>query len=325
VVGVGVIGTGFGARVVAPAFDTAGCTVVDVVSPRDPEACRALCASPEVDLVAVHSPPFLHREHVEAALAHGKHVLCDKPFGLGAADAEAMLAAAEAAGVVHALNFEFRCHPARQRLRELLADGAIGRPEHVQWFSVSAGTRVPLRRYGWLFDRDRGGGWIGAWCSHAVDALRVLFGEVAGIASCEGHVTIAERPDADGVLHRCTAEDAMTASLVLDGGVTVAIDSGFASTVNLPARLVVTGTEGVLEDVGDERLTLHRPGAAPERIDVPGLDDDRADRHVLPMLRWAEVVRDAVAAGTPVAPSFADGLACRRVLDRLVAAAASRV
>jgi predicted dehydrogenase len=144
---------------------------------------------------------------------------------------------------------------------------------------------------------------------------------VASVVACDGPITIAERPDADGVLHACTAEDAMTASLVLDGGVTVAIDSTFAATVNLPARTVITGSEGALENVGNDRLTWHRPGQPPERVDVAGDDDGHADRHALPMRRWAADLAAAVRDGRPVTPSFDDGLACRRVLDVMLAAA----
>jgi predicted dehydrogenase len=92
---VGVIGTGFGARVVAPVFAaTPGCAVVDVVSARDAGAVDALCARADVDLVSVHSPPFLHRAHVESAVAAGRSVLCDKPFGRDRGDAAAMVDAA---------------------------------------------------------------------------------------------------------------------------------------------------------------------------------------------------------------------------------------
>ena len=65
VVRVGVIGTGFGASSVAPAFEaTDDCAVVEVVTPRDDAAVAALCARADVDLISVHSPPFLHLEHV---------------------------------------------------------------------------------------------------------------------------------------------------------------------------------------------------------------------------------------------------------------------
>ena len=89
------IGRGFGARVVAPVFaQTQGCKVVGVVSPRDEAAVAELCARADVDLVCVHSPPFLHRDHVRRAIDAGHAVLCDKPFGCNADDAVAMEAAA---------------------------------------------------------------------------------------------------------------------------------------------------------------------------------------------------------------------------------------
>jgi len=159
---IGIVGRGFGARVVAPVFaETEGCEVVDVVSARDDAAVRELCARPDLDLVAVHSPPFLHPEHVGYALDAGRPVLCDKPFGRNAHDAAAMLDHARAAGVVHLGNLEFRYQPGRVALRELANSGAVGTVEHVEVSQCSAGSRVPLRNYGWLFDADRGGGWIG--------------------------------------------------------------------------------------------------------------------------------------------------------------------
>src|SRR2546425_5100512 len=91
---VGIVGTGFGRRVVAPVFaETPGCVVVEVVTPRDAGGVEVLCARKDVDLVSVHSPPFLHARDVRSALAAGKHVLCDKPFALDAAEARDLLTA----------------------------------------------------------------------------------------------------------------------------------------------------------------------------------------------------------------------------------------
>ena len=313
---VGVIGTGFGARVVAPVFaETDGCEVVEVVSARDDAGVANLCDRTDVDLISVHSPPFLHTMHVRRALRANHAVLCDKPFGIDAGQAEALLGAAEAAESVHLLNFEFRFDPVRVLLRTLLADGAIGVPEHVSWTHVSSGSRVPLRRHGWLFDRSQGGGWIGAWGSHAVDALRVLFGEVVAVRA-EPRTTITERPDRDGVMQKCDAEDGFAAWLTLDGDVSVSIDSTFAAASSLAPRLVVTGSEGILECIADERLVVRRQDGEREEHARP---ESATDPHLVPMRRFAEVVRDAVAEGVVPAgaPTFADGLACARVLDQL--------
>src|SRR5690349_23164791 len=67
--------------------------------------------------------------------------------------------------------------------------------------------RSTLFPYTTLFRSALGGGWIGAWASHAVDALRVLVGDVAAVAGATRRIDIAERPDANSVLHACTAED----------------------------------------------------------------------------------------------------------------------
>ena len=241
-------------------------------------------------------------------------MLCDKPFGTHADEAEAMLELAEAEEVVHAVNFEFRHQPARRRLHELLAGGAIGRVEHVQWTHLSSGSRHPLRPYGWLFDRSRGGGWVGAWGSHAVDTLRWLVGEVRDARS-RCRVTIPERPGPDGHPRAVDAEDGFTAWLTFESDATAMLDSSFAAPVSVAPRIVLTGSDGVLELVADTKIVLRRFDETRDDLTVA---ESAGDPHLVPMQRWAEVVRDAVRDGKPVTPSFADGLACRRVLDRLL-------
>jgi predicted dehydrogenase len=313
---VGVVGTGFGARVVAPVFDaTPGCEVVDVVSARDDAGVAELCDRSDVDLLSIHSPPFLHGAHVRRAVLGGHAVLCDKPLGMHALEAETLLAAAEAAECLHLVNFEFRYDPMRELLRSLVVDGAIGEPEHVTWTHLSAGSVVPLRPHGWLFERAHGGGWIGAWGSHAVDMLRWTFGEVEAARGLPRTV-VTERPDGDGVARRCDAEDAFTAWLRTEGGTTVSIDTSFAASAHVAPRIVVVGAKGVVECIADARIVVRREGEPRIEHERPAAD---GDPHLVPMRRWAEVVRDAVEEGiaAPGVPTFADGLACSRVLDAI--------
>lgn len=311
---VGVIGTGFGRRVVAPVFDaTPGCDVVEVVSARDPLAVEQLCRRRDVDLVSIHSPPFCHASDVDLALSRGHHVLCDKPLGLGAVESRRMLDRADEAGVVHLVNFEFRHDPVRRRIRDLVLDGAVGRPEHVSWVHLSSSSRRPLRPHGWLFERDRGGGWLSAWGSHAVDFLRWTFGEIAEAAPAQVRTDVQLRPDRDGEERRGDADDGFTAMLRTTADTTITIDTSFAAAASVPPRLVIAGSEGVLECVAESRLRLLR-GDEVEDIHVALPEDDR---YLEPMRRWAEVVRDAVHAADHVEPSFADGWACDVVLDLL--------
>jgi predicted dehydrogenase len=308
---VGVIGTGFGARVVAPAFEASGCEVVDVVSARDPRSVEALCRS-ELDLVSVHSPPFLHREYVCRAIDAGHAVLCDKPFGASVDDAVAMTEAAEAAGVPNFVNFEFRHQPARIAMAELLVAGAVGSAEHLSYTALTSGSRVPLRRWGWLFDRSRGGGWIGAFGSHAIDLARWLLGDIVDTGATTWiHVT--ERPDAGGNLRRCDAEDAFVGWAETRMGATVTIDSSFTAGAPLTPRIVLVGSEGVIENIGDRRVVVRRSDGSSEQREFEPLG---GDPHGEAMAAWTAAIREAVSTGRPIGPSFVDGLACARVMEQ---------
>ena len=322
--GVTVIGTGFGARVVAPAFAaTAGVEVVAVVSARDERAVAAAVSDARVGLVSVHSPPFLHARHVGIALDSGRSVLCDKPFTPSAEISRRLVADAHDAPGVHLLNFEFRFDPLRRRTRELVQAGTLGVVEHVTWTHLSTRSRHPLRPYGWLFDRERGGGWIGAWASHAIDALRYTLTEIETVVRSVPRQAVTHRPDPDdpdGPWRACTAEDGLSALLTLRGGAGVTIDSTFAASAGLPPRITIVGSDATLENVADRRLTVRDPAGV--RDDLAMTAGEADDHHAAPMRAFAVAVRDAVrSAEVPdVVATFADGLACDEVLDRLRAA-----
>jgi predicted dehydrogenase len=309
-----VVGTGFGDQLVAPAFRDAGCEVA-IVSPRDAAAVRAAIEGP-CDIVSVHSPPFMHLEHVRLAAEAGRHVLCDKPFGRNAAEAGEMLRLAEQAGVRHFLNFEFRSDLLRLKLQSLLDEGAIGAPAHVSWVMHTARGRD--RRHGWLFEAETGGGWIGAFGSHAIDALRWLFGEVAEV-QCRTRTEVGERRERGGDrMMACTAEDAFTAWFHMDSGVTAALDTAFAASVDIPDQISVFGDAGVLQARGGRELSLLRRGREPERH---VFREGETDPHLPAMRFWAAKVCQAVAERRQIAPSFKEGVACAEVMDRLRVAA----
>ena len=85
-----------------------------------------LVESPDVDVVHVCTPNHLHRPLAEAALAAGKHVICEKPLAVDDRGAEEMLDAAIASGRVHAVPFVYRYHPMVREARERVQTGASG-------------------------------------------------------------------------------------------------------------------------------------------------------------------------------------------------------
>lgn len=326
---VAVIGAGFGRYAMAPVYEKLGFTV-EVATPRDPEAvARAIDAKP--DLVSVHSPPFMHHDHVMRALDRGCAVLCDKPFGRNAAEARAMRDRAREAGVLNFVNFETRWKPNRAKIKALVEQGAIGRPQHLNWTFFSNGFRTGP--HGWVNERELGGGWIGAYASHCIDIIRWVFD--SEIARCGGisRIEVPRRADKDGVEHAATAEDAYSAWFVMKNGCTAAQDTAYCAAAPMPMRIILMGEEGGLELVGDTRLVVRRAPtggealSAAERIKLgllAGEGDEvyefqpaPGEAHAPALTPWLEAVRDALRAGRQVPTSFEDGVAVAEAMDHL--------
>lgn len=297
---VAVIGTGFGKFAAAPAYQSAGFDV-EVVSPRD-EAAVAIALAGDVDLVSVHSPPFLHVDHVTAAIERGHAVLCDKPFGRNADEATVMRDAAVDAGVLHFLNFEFRLTESWARLKELADSGRIGTPRHLSWTFFGSGLRG--RKLGWINDAELGGGWIGAYGSHLIDFTRHLFG--SEILDCGG----LTRTDVPGA----TAEDAYSAWFAMANGATATHDSGFAAAVPSAPSATLIGSEGTAELTADTALMVRRPDVDPETTEFA----PPPKRSPPPALAaFFGRVAEALRTGSQIAPSFDDGVTVAQVMDRL--------
>jgi predicted dehydrogenase len=132
---------------------------------------EALLADPDVDAVYIPLPNHLHAEWTIAAARAGKHILCEKPMALTAADAERMIAAARDAGVHLMEAFMYRHHPSWVAVRDLVTSGRIGRLTAIQsWFSYHNVDPRNIRNV-----RDFGGGAlydIGCYC---VNLSRMLF------------------------------------------------------------------------------------------------------------------------------------------------------
>lgn len=310
-----VIGTGFGKYAARPAYKSLGCNV-QLVSPRDEQAlARAIDAG--CDLVSIHSPPFMHLQHVKLALSKGCHILCDKPLGRNAGEAEEMLELVRRAGVLHFVNFEFRYEPQRAKMKALLDAGAIGTPLHLSHTAFLAhGRQMP---HGWLFDKDQGGGWIGAFASHVVDSLHWMFGDIEDV-QCRTRIDVSEHRDRDRTstaLHKATAEDAIIATFRMANGVTAALDTAFACAVEMPPQIMLLGSEGSIELLTDMSVILHRPGSNPEQYRTAESNNAMG----LALDAWLTQVCESVRLGRQITPDFETGLKCAKVLDRMRAVA----
>ena len=91
---------------------------------------ETICADPAVDAVVIATPNHTHRPIALAAIRQGKHVMCEKPLGLSAAEVREMYHAAREADVVNMAAFTYRFAPAMRYVKHLVASGALGEPRH---------------------------------------------------------------------------------------------------------------------------------------------------------------------------------------------------
>jgi predicted dehydrogenase len=305
---IAIIGRGFGAYAMAPAYQRLGC-VVEIVAARDAMAIAAACKT--ADLVSIHSPPFQHHDHVMMALDAGKPVLCDKPFGRNAVEAKSMRDAAKAAGVLHFLNFEFRAQPTWAKARAMIEEGAIGTLTHISWTNYGNGMRG--RPHGWLYEAEQGGGWIGAYGAHVIDGLRFFYGTDAD--DCGGMVRTetASRPDDAGTMHPSTAEDSFSLWFRMKNGGTASVDSGYAAPVALPPVLYLMGSDAAISIHSDTLLTLIKPDSS-QPFDLSAELGGIAFP-ALPL--WLGQVLAAVQSGKQIEPNFDDGVAVALTIGQL--------
>ncbi len=140
---------------------------------------RALVAHDQVDAVLVSTPPSLHAEMSIAALAAGKHVLCEKPLARSSDECQAMLAAAAKHQRLLATGFNYRFYPSIQKAKQLFDSGMIGKLDHIRSYT---GYSARAHDHAWLHDAQvMGGGALRDNGIHLIDLTCYFLGDVAAV------------------------------------------------------------------------------------------------------------------------------------------------
>jgi predicted dehydrogenase len=163
--------------------------------PRVHATWEALVADPELDAVVVCPPSDLNTTVAGAAVAAGKHVLCEKPLAITHPEARRLLEATDRMpGRVHMVAFTFRFAAGLRYLRRLVDEGHFGEIRHWRMSYFNDGQLDPGIPFGWRHLRARGGaGVIADMGSHMIDAARYLLGDVAAV-SAVNRTYVKERP-----------------------------------------------------------------------------------------------------------------------------------
>jgi predicted dehydrogenase len=369
-IGVGVIGTGFMGAAHTEAVRRLGLDVVGVVGSTPARAqakaavrllgpvvdsVAALLADPAVDVVHVTSPNHLHAEHARAAIAAGKHVVCEKPLGVSSEETADLLARADMAGVVHAVCFNLRHYPQNQYAAALVGAAAIGEPRfitgryHQDWLLLDTD-------WNWRLDAARQGALraVADIGSHWLDLACFVTGRPVVEVLADLHTFVTERdhplgevetfggaaPDAPRVREHMESDDAAGLLLRLEDGLRGActisqVSAGRKNTIEW--ELAGSTSAMAWSSTDPERLWLghrDRPNELGEKdpallaaAGVPAAGYPAGHVEGYPdtfRALFAEVYRD-VAAGAPAArptyPTFADGHDAVLVCEAVAASA----
>jgi predicted dehydrogenase len=314
---------------------------------------KALVARDDVRLVDICTPGSSHADIAIAALAAGKHVLCEKPLANTAPEARAMVEAARtarAAGVRSMVGFNYRRVPAVALAKQLVADGRLGTVRHVRAQYLQDWIVDPEFPLVWrLRAEEAGSGALGDIGAHIVDLTQFVTGQrLTGVnALLETFVRRRPLPSASSGLSasggtevgEVTVDDAAVFFGRLDGGALASYEATrFATGRKNAIRVEVNGSAGSLA------FDLERLNEL-EYYDGTGGADTEGFRRILVTepthpylgawwppghtLGWADTftheVKDlveAVAVGTDPLPSFEDGLQVQLVLDAVQRSAA---
>ena len=151
-------------------------------------------ANPDVQIVNIASPNYLHAEVAAAALAAGKHIFCEKPVGRTPAETALVESLARKAGVLNWVGFNYRWSPMVQYAQQLISDGKLGKLTHVRGRFLAGYASSPDTVLSWRFQRElSGSGVCGDLLSHVIDMSLFLAGPIRQVVASQ-ETFIRRRP-----------------------------------------------------------------------------------------------------------------------------------
>lgn len=161
----------------------------------------------DIDAVDIVTPNDSHAEIAIAALAAGKHVICEKPLARTGAEAKTMFEAAKKSGAIHMVAFNYRRTPAVALARKYIEEGRIGRILNFRGTYLQDWSADPNGPLSWRFQKKiAGSGTVGDIGTHVVDFARYLVGEISAVNAMV-HTYVKDRPLQQGNVDKLGASD----------------------------------------------------------------------------------------------------------------------
>lgn len=297
---------------------------------------REVLAHPDVDVVSICSPPFLHREIALAAAEAGKHFWIEKPMGRSARESQDIAEAGARAGLQTSVGFNYRHAPAIAEARRLIRSGALGRITNLQLRMITSYASDPTDPFTWRYVQEQAGsGVLGDVLSHGFDLAQFLIAPIASVSAVtERFIPRRALPDGSGE-QEVENEDYTAVLARFDGGAIGILESTrVAVGPHAEYVLEVYGTEGSLRWNFDRmnQLEVAEDGRGYRTLmtDVSFGEFGRFQPNAGPGIGFndlktieAALFLRSVAEGRQLAPSVADGWSAAEIVDASLRSAAS--
>lgn len=156
---------------------------------------KEIVADPEIELVDITTPNASHCPIAMEAARHGKHVYCEKPLAMTAAEAVEANRVVEEAGVVSSVGFNYVRNPIQQYVRELIASGELGEAVNFRGMYDQDYYNDPEQKHEWrMFKSASASGALGDLASHTLSLSQYLVGDIAEVCGMT-KIVVPERPD----------------------------------------------------------------------------------------------------------------------------------
>lgn len=221
---------------------------------------RDITENPDIHIVHICTPNHLHKDALLSAIAHGKHIYCDKPLTATLDEAREIAAALDGYAGTAQMTLQNRFFPATMHAKALIDDGLLGRPLEFRAAYLHAGSADPATPLKWKLDAAAGGGVIADLASHVLDLVHHLLGDYAELLAAT-KIAYPERPSAadPAVKVPVRAEDcAMLLTRMTNGALG-----------NIEATKIATGTEDEVRiEIHGEKGGIRFNSMAPHFLDV---------------------------------------------------------
>jgi len=300
---------------------------------------RRITEDPDVDIVHVCTPNHLHRDALLSAMAHGKHIYCDKPLVATEAEADEVASALPAYKATAQMGFQNRFFPATLRARQLVEDGFLGEVLEFRAAFLHGGSADPRTPLKWKLSAAAGGGVIADLASHVLDVMHHLLGDYERLAAAS-HIAYPKRPAPDDPsrLVDVDAEDGVMILTRMRSGALGTIEATKLATGSEDElRFEIHGSRGALRynHMDPHHLEAYDATAAAlpmggkrgwtrfdtgQRYPAPatGFPSPKVSigwlrGHIASVAHFLEAVRD----GRPGDPGLAHGIYVQRLIERV--------